>query len=99
MEYASGRGLSNERREIAHGCRVWEVFFFFRPYGASGVFRQLTHGLRRGLHSGAASRLVGDGWSTPAAEAVGSCGGVNAALKALRHPKALRLKPSSFVAV
>jgi hypothetical protein len=42
MEYASGRGLSNERREIAHGCRVWEVFFFFRPYGASGVFRQLT---------------------------------------------------------
>jgi len=33
---------------------------FFRPYGACGCFSRATHGLRRGLHSDAASRL-GDG--------------------------------------
>ena len=30
---------------------------FFRPSGACSVFLSLTHGLRRGLHSFAASRL------------------------------------------
>ena len=31
--------------------------FFFRPFGADSFFQLFTHGLRRGLHSCAASRL------------------------------------------
>jgi hypothetical protein len=40
---------------------LWRICFggeiFFRPSGACGVLRLVTHGLRRGLHSFAASRL------------------------------------------
>jgi len=33
--------------------------FFFRPYGARSSLHAKTHGLRHGLHSFAASRLLG----------------------------------------
>jgi hypothetical protein len=46
----------HQTNKVNGGLRV----VFFRPDGASLVFRELTHGLRRGLQSCAASRLDGD---------------------------------------
>ena len=40
--------------EIGRGVRQ----VFFRPFGAGPFFSAFTHGLRRGLHSCAASRLI-----------------------------------------
>jgi len=41
------------------------VAAFFRLDGASSTAHCLTHALRRGLHSSAASRLFDDAWHAP----------------------------------
>jgi len=80
---------------------AWELVF--RPFGAWS-FPTLTHGLRHGLYSAAASRLRTP-WSAPprseilsshaVSKALTEKKGLIAALKALRHPRALSTKSAS----
>jgi len=77
---ASHSFFREERSRKGWGTRAAELFF--RPCGARS-FSTISHGLRRGLYSFAASRLYSGGSAQRQTEHAS----FRAALKALRHPK------------